>query len=382
MSSEPVLDSVPADQQGSFSSFLKTLASFTGDLSNLTCPSFLLAPISLLEYSAFWIDQPTLFNAITEPETPEERFYAAMKWYISALNGSFASRVPQGEWEKKPYNPVLGEQFFCAWDDNTRIVCEQVSHHPPISGFFVENKKSGVYLNGHDGQKTRFSGTQMLVDQVGHCVIHLKNRNDETYLFTLPSLSVNGIWYAAPYVELYGTSYVQSSSGFFAQVDYSTKGWISGELHHFKATVSHESLRGPTILEGQWTAKSTITKHKQSAEEFLDLTSLERPTPNVEPLEKQGPLESRALWSKVSDALKTGDYMAASTEKSLIENQKRAERKERSESGEEWNPEFFVKVDGDTVYGELNAQICGNSNYKYQEQDGFSWVSKEYSAKK
>lgn len=53
MSSEPVLDSVPVDQQGSFSSFLKTLASFTGDLSNLTCPSFLLAPISLLEYS--WV---------------------------------------------------------------------------------------------------------------------------------------------------------------------------------------------------------------------------------------------------------------------------------------------------------------------------------------
>lgn len=45
------LESIPADQQGSFSSFLKTLASFTGDLSSLTCPSFLLAPISLLEYS-------------------------------------------------------------------------------------------------------------------------------------------------------------------------------------------------------------------------------------------------------------------------------------------------------------------------------------------
>lgn len=50
-SSDNTLESIPADQQGSFSSFLKTLASFTGDLSSLTCPSFLLAPISLLEYS-------------------------------------------------------------------------------------------------------------------------------------------------------------------------------------------------------------------------------------------------------------------------------------------------------------------------------------------
>jgi hypothetical protein len=45
------LESIPADQQSSFTSFLKTLASFTGDLSSLTCPSFLLAPTSLLEYS-------------------------------------------------------------------------------------------------------------------------------------------------------------------------------------------------------------------------------------------------------------------------------------------------------------------------------------------
>ncbi|KAG2180837.1 hypothetical protein INT43_008416 [Umbelopsis isabellina] len=378
MSTEPALDSVPADQQGSFSSFLKTLASFTGDLSNLTCPSFLLAPISLLEYSAFWVDQPSLFNEITEPESAEERFYAAVRWYISALNGSFASRVPKGEWEKKPFNPVLGEQFFCSWKGDTSIVCEQVSHHPPISGFFCENKKSGVYLNGHDGQKTRFSGTQMLVDQVGHCVIHLKNRNDETYLFTLPSLSVNGIWYAAPYVELYGSSYVQSSTGYFAQIDYSTKGWISGELHHFKATVSHEALKGPTVIEGQWTAKSTITKHKQSAAPFLDLTSLSREAPIVKPVDEQSSFESRKLWSKVSEALLAGDYAAASTEKSLIENQKRAERKDREVSGEEWHPEYFVKVDGDKVYGELNEQLAANSKHKYQEQDGFSWVYKDY----
>jgi hypothetical protein len=91
----------------------------------------------------------------------------------------------------------LGEQFICGWNDNdTRIVCEQVSHHPPISGFYIENKNAGVTVNGHDGQKTRFSGTQMLVDQIGYCTLKLAHHSDETYLFTLPSVSVNGIWYA------------------------------------------------------------------------------------------------------------------------------------------------------------------------------------------
>ena len=50
--------------------------------------------------------------------------------------------------EKKPYNPVLGEQFFCNMGDAT-CVCEQVCHHPPISAFYLEDEKAGVSLNGH-----------------------------------------------------------------------------------------------------------------------------------------------------------------------------------------------------------------------------------------
>ncbi|KAF7732116.1 Oxysterol binding protein [Apophysomyces ossiformis] len=375
--SESNLDSIPTDQQGSFSSFLKTLASFTGDLSSLTCPSFLLAPISLLEYSSFWADQPELLAAISKSDNAEERFYAAVRWFISSLNGSFSSRVPKGEWEKKPFNPILGEQFLCDWENGTRIVCEQVSHHPPVSGFYIENKEAGVAVNGHDGQKTRFSGTQMLVDQVGYCVVSLTHR-DEKYLFTLPSLSVNGIWYAAPYVELYGTSYVQSSSGYFASIEYTTKGWISGELHHFKATVTHDALAGPTIIEGQWTAKSTITKHKHIAQPFLDLTSLSKTEAKVKPISEQSELESRRVWEKVSEALKTGDYATASTEKSVIENQQRALRKERQENNETWEPKYFRAISGEELYGKLREQILAKSDGKFVDTMGDSgWLYRE-----
>lgn len=128
-------------------------------------------------------------------ETEEERFYGALRWFISALNGAFSSRVPKGEWEKKPYNPILGEQFFCSWEDGTKAICEQVCHHPPITAFRVEHETSGVSITHNDGQKTRFSGTQLLVDQIGYCMLEMENHG-EKYLFSLPSISVNGIWYA------------------------------------------------------------------------------------------------------------------------------------------------------------------------------------------
>lgn len=126
---------------------------------------------------------------------------AFVKWFISSLNASYSRRVPKGEWEKKPYNPVLGEQFKMQWGDlqgsgDTDVLVEQVSHHPPVTGFHIKNEKHGLTLNGHTGQKTRFSGTSLIVDQVGQSIVTLKNRSNESYMYSCPSITVNGIWYA------------------------------------------------------------------------------------------------------------------------------------------------------------------------------------------
>lgn len=45
------VDKIPSEQKSAFYSFLQSLASFTGDLSSITCPVFLLAPDSYIEYS-------------------------------------------------------------------------------------------------------------------------------------------------------------------------------------------------------------------------------------------------------------------------------------------------------------------------------------------
>lgn len=73
---------------------------------------------------------------------------AVVRWFMSTLYGSYASRCTNGLNEKKPYNPILGEQFKCTLGD-VKCVCEQVCHHPPISAFYLEDEKAGVSLNGH-----------------------------------------------------------------------------------------------------------------------------------------------------------------------------------------------------------------------------------------
>ncbi|KAG8681642.1 Oxysterol binding protein [Ceratobasidium sp. 395] len=41
---------VPQAQKGTWTSFVKSLASFSGDLSSMTAPPFILSPVSLTEF--------------------------------------------------------------------------------------------------------------------------------------------------------------------------------------------------------------------------------------------------------------------------------------------------------------------------------------------
>lgn len=127
--------------------------------------------------------------------TEEKRFYNAIKWFITAFNGFFTSRIPVGGWKKKPFNPILGERFFCSWENGTRAICKQVSV------FITENETSGVSITVNDAQNTEFPGTQMLVDQIGYCMLEMK-QHGRKYIFSLPSISVQSIWYAGNFYKV------------------------------------------------------------------------------------------------------------------------------------------------------------------------------------
>ncbi|KAG0346974.1 glycerol ethanol, ferric requiring protein [Podila humilis] len=330
---------VPAEQKDSFRSFISTLAQFSGDLSNLTCPSFLLSSVSLLDQ--YWGDHPKLFAAISKGTTPEERLLFATRWFISTLDGSYSSRATTVGMEKKPYNPVLGEQFFAQWtgDEETgdaMLKAEQVSHHPPIMGFHLENKKAGVILEGHNGQKSRFAMPAGIdVSQTGHAILTLPHFK-ETYLITLPSINLRGLVTGRPFVELSGTTYILSSAGHLATIDYSTKGYFSGERHSFKASI--KPLGGGSALytaQGVWAGLSNYTNVKTGATSvFFDSSVDKQIPPEIKPSSEMGPMESRKLWATVTNAINSKDYGAASREKSAIEDNQRVLAKARKEKGE------------------------------------------------
>jgi len=128
---------VSAQNKGSWSAFLKSIASFSGDLSSLTAPPFILSSKSLVEFSSYWAEHPSVFVAPAGEEDPEKRALLVLKWFLSTLKQQYASRSERFGNEKKPLNPFLGELFLGKWVDaagTTELVSEQVRFEFPAIG--------------------------------------------------------------------------------------------------------------------------------------------------------------------------------------------------------------------------------------------------------
>ncbi|KAG8875299.1 Oxysterol binding protein [Tulasnella sp. 331] len=373
-------EAVPAGQKSSWGAFLKQLASLSGDLSSMTAPPFILSPVSLTEYPSYWCERPDLFAAIADGKTPEDRAMKVLRWFIATLKGQYTSRNEKMGTEKKPLNPVLGELFFGTWADHhgrgeTKLTVEQVSHHPPITAYHIENATKGVTLRGHCAQKTSFSAGAIIVKQVGHAVLSLTPINataPEEYLITLPSLRIDGIFYGSPYIELTNTSWISSSTGWLSTIEYKGKGYFGGKSHSLKATLTPPgSTTVKHTVEGQWHETCKIN----GGATFTDVRGPKEEV-EVKDLEEQDDWETRKLWQHVSKGIRGGDFETASREKTKIEareplNEQRQRRKDEREAGTTWQLKYFEHIDEDPSYTKLSKLF----NADKEKQDGYVFRS-------
>ncbi|PNP44136.1 hypothetical protein TGAMA5MH_04423 [Trichoderma gamsii] len=346
-----------AANSGSWSAFLKSIASFNGDLSSLTAPPFILSSQSLTEFSSYWATHPPILTAAAHESDPAKRAMLVLKWFLSTLKHQYASRSEQFGNEKKPLNPFLGELFLGSWNDEagkTTLISEQVSHHPPATAYCIRNDKTGVQLEGYNAQKASFKST-IIVKQIGHAVLTVPvggtgdNQVLERYLITLPSLHIEGLIFGAPFVELDGSTTIVSSSGYSAKIDYSGKGWLSGKKNTVVATVFPTDNEKEVLynVTGQWTKEFEIYQgpakknSKTTLVSTYDAAGTAQSELIIEPLEKQHPLESRRAWSKVADAIQKSDMDTVSVEKTKIEQAQRLMRAKETAGNHTWERRYF-----------------------------------------
>ncbi|KAL2829656.1 hypothetical protein BDW59DRAFT_32287 [Aspergillus cavernicola] len=389
MSSKDAGAGVAPQNKTSWSSFLKSIASFNGDLSSMTAPPFILSSTSLTEYSAYWAEHPALFVAPAQEADPEKRALAVLRWFLSTLRQQYCSRSEKLGSEKKPLNPFLGELFIGKWDGNadvgeTNLISEQVSHHPPATAYAIRNEKHGIQLQGYNAQKASFSST-IYIKQIGHALLTLTppgaDKNDpaqqEKYVITLPHLHVESLIYGNPFIELERSTHIVSNTGYVAKINYSGKGWLSGKKNTFNASLFKESegeKKPLYTVEGQWSDTFTMKDHRAKKEvETVAVRDLTTTPLHLAPIEEQDLYESRRAWRDVAANIETGNMDAVSTAKGKIENAQRDLRKTEKAENREWERRFFDRVEEnyDPEFSEL-AHKAGLSSLE-SEKTGGMW---------
>lgn len=354
------------------------------DLTKITLPTFILEHRSLLEMFADFLAYPDLWLAIADGPTAEDRMISCLKWYLTSFR---AGRNPIIA--KKPYNPILGEIFKCYYDmeylypedgndtanngpvpwakeRDVQILCEQVSHHPPVSAFYVENSLKNISMNGYVWTKSKFLGLSIGVSLIGKAVISVLDYNEQ-YTITFPSCYGRSIL-TTPWMELGGKTQITSTNGFTADIKFHTKPFYGGKKHCIDACVTApgaKSNRKPIVcikgewngvLEGQWTP--SYDKHNFT----IDTSKLNTREKIIRPIDQQNQLESRNLWRNVTYYLFKNDVRKATKHKFALEQKQRDEERERINTKSLWKSKFFQEVSAQWFYNNQLEQRLSAEN--------------------
>ena len=317
-------------------------------------------------------------SAIHEDD-PFERMKYIVMFYLSGFY-----KKPKGL--KKPYNPILGEQFRCYWlhpsGSKTFYIAEQVSHHPPVSSFHVSNRVEGFAINGTILAKSRFYGTSVSALFDGCAKLTLLSKGED-YEITFPYAFCKGILFGTLSMELGGKVHVScEKTGYHTDIEFKLKPYLFGSKDSTNAIIGHISLGGQKLatIDGKWDAEIYLSDHGTSNPERSLIWSVTQEVKNkrlpkyLVEIDSQNEYESEKLWSKVEKAIFNGDQKLATEEKFVLEERQRNEAKERLRTGDEWKPKFF-KVDASDerqfVYKYVDYRPWDKDNdMKQYEKDG------------
>ncbi|XP_065371666.1 oxysterol-binding protein-related protein 8 isoform X2 [Calliphora vicina] len=324
------------------------------DLSKVVLPTFILEPRSFLDkLSDSYYHADILSRAVNEDD-PFTRMKLVVQWYLSGFY-----KKPKGL--KKPYNPILGETFRCYWEhpngSRTYYIAEQVSHHPPVSAFYVTNRQEGFCISCSILAKSKFYGNSTSAVLEGVATLTLLPRG-ESYTLTTPYAHCKGILMGTLSMELGGKINIDcENTGYKTELEFKLKPFLGGSdstnIIAGKIKLGKETL---ATISGHWDGEMRIKDGKSGEDSMLFAASRDtmkkRLLRYVVPLESQMPNESERLWNLVSAAIGRDDQVGATEEKTVLEEQQRTSAKERKATFAEWEPAHFQQdlITGKWIY--------------------------------
>lgn len=244
------------------------------ELSKITMPVVFNEPLSFLQRVVEYMEYSSLIRRASDSSDSVERLE-----FVTA----FAVSATASNWDRtgKPFNPLLGETYELNREDlGIRIVCEQVSHHPPVSAFHVDTPL--FTFHGAITPKIKFWGKSVEVIPKGLVTLYLK-RHDEAYSWQNVNCCVHNIIVGKLWIEHYGAMEVTNHKNNFKSVlNFRTCGWFGKDLHKVEGYMYDSNKQKLRAFYGKWI--EAFCSHDVSAwEEYLS-----RPSNGLEPNSKPG----------------------------------------------------------------------------------------------
>ncbi|KAH8243815.1 hypothetical protein KR032_010415, partial [Drosophila birchii] len=314
------------------------------DLSKVVLPTFILEPRSFLDKLSDSYYHADLLSKAVQEDDAFTRMKIIVQWYLSSFY-----KKPKGL--KKPYNPILGEKFRCFWQhpsgSRTFYIAEQVSHHPPVSAFYVTNREDGFSITCSILAKSKFYGNSTSAVLEGAATMTLLPRG-ECYTATTPYAHCKGILMGTLSMELGGKINIEcENTGYRTELEFKLKPFLGG-ADATNVVVGKIKLGKETLatINGHWDKECRIKDSKTGEETLLFKVDAEmrskRLTRHMVPIDSQERFESQFLWQHVSAAIAREDQVAATEEKTKLEERQRASAKERANTESTHNPELFA----------------------------------------
>lgn len=326
------------------------------DLSKVVLPTFILEPRSFLDKLSDSFYHADIISQAVQQDDPFIRMKLIVQWYLSGFY-----KKPKGL--KKPFNPILGETFRCYWlhknQSKTFFLAEQVSHHPPISAFYMTNRQDGFVLSCSILARSKFYGNSTSAILEGNGTLTLLPRG-ENYTLSSPYAHCKGILMGTLSMELGGKVSIEcENTGYKTELEFKLKPFLGG--NEYTNIVSGKLKLGKQTLatiHGHWDNSITIKDSRTNEESVLFAATPEMKQSRLKrytvPIDTQMPNESERLWQHVIAAIRRDDQIAATEEKTVLEEAQRTATKERKATCTDWIPGHFQQ---DLVNGQVKCFI-------------------------
>jgi len=286
---------------------------------------------------------------------------------------------PGGDHGKKPFNPVIGETHVC-WVDSgeddggiSEFIGEQVSHHPPVSAFIVQNQKQKISITGDVTFKVGFGSNCASVSTGGEVTIHTSG---EHYKMTkcVPDMMVNNVIWGEKYLIWHGTINITCSAN-----------QLSANIRLFE-------VEGRNLLEGEIldngiplyhlsgvAGKKTYYQEPGSDEKKLlvDISTYTDSVIQYLPEEVLPEFNSLKIWMPVKHAIIRNDMVVADDEKKKVEADQRLRQSIRRAEGTWKDAKYFVFQPKDNMANQLITEEEELEKGTWDFKNNFT-IDKEY----